>query len=170
MQQQDMFEKEQDSKEQQSDQQPQIQTEQQLNIDGSNTIESPMLLDKDLLDEITNIPDKMAFKIGDVAQVSGVKTYVLRYWESEFDELKPKKSKHNQRMYTKKDVENVLIIKKLLYRDRFSIDGARAALKRLKKDGQNIRKIKQGVHQVKDLHSRMEALIDRVQKLKSTIL
>ena len=112
----------------------------------------------------------MAFKIGDVAQVSGVKTYVLRYWESEFDELKPKKSKHNQRMYSKKDVEYVLIIKKLLYRDRFSIDGARAALKRLKKDGKNVRKIKEGVNQIKDIHTRVEGLIERVQKLKADIL
>ncbi|MCH2533426.1 MAG: MerR family transcriptional regulator [Bdellovibrionales bacterium] len=168
MQQQDMFETDpQNSNDQQVESTQPNST--QLTMDGSPS-EPPMLLDEELLNEITNIPDKMAFKIGDVAQVSGVKTYVLRYWESEFDELKPKKSKHNQRMYSKKDVEYVLIIKKLLYRDRFSIDGARAALKRLKKDGKNVRKIKEGVSQIKDIHTRMENLIERVQKLKSDIL
>lgn len=170
MQQQDMFDKKQDSKQNNEELQTSAQ-DKQLSIDGSSfPIDSPMLFDEDLLAEITNIPDKMAFKIGDVSQVSGVKSYVLRYWETEFDELKPKKSKHNQRMYTKKDVENVLIIKKLLYRDRFSIDGARAALKRIKKDGKNVRKIKQGVHQIKDIHSRVENLIERVQNLKQSIL
>lgn len=168
MQQQDMFETDpQNSNDQQVESSQANST--QLTMDGTPS-EPPMLLDEELLNEITNIPDKMAFKIGDVAQVSGVKTYVLRYWESEFDELKPKKSKHNQRMYSKKDVEYVLIIKKLLYRDRFSIDGARAALKRLKKDGKNVRKIKEGVNQIKDIHTRVENLIERVQKLKADIL
>lgn len=170
MQQQDMFEKDNITSNDQQVETPQAQTSTQLSMDGSPSPDSPMLLDEELLNEITNIPDKMAFKIGDVAQVSGVKTYVLRYWESEFDELKPKKSKHNQRMYSKKDVEHVLIIKKLLYRDRFSIDGARAALKRIKKDGKNVRKIKEGVHQIKDIHTRVENLIERVQQLKADIL
>ncbi|PIT99083.1 MAG: MerR family transcriptional regulator [Bdellovibrionales bacterium CG10_big_fil_rev_8_21_14_0_10_45_34] len=74
----------------------------------------------------------MAFKIGEVAEMIGVKQYVLRYWESEFDSLKPKKSKHNQRMYTKKDVENLFFIRKLLHRDGFSIPGARRILHKLR--------------------------------------
>jgi DNA-binding transcriptional MerR regulator len=61
-----------------------------------------------------------------------VKQYVLRYWESEFDVLHPKKSKNGQRMYTKKDVETALMIRKLLYDDRFSIEGAQAAIKKLR--------------------------------------
>lgn len=90
------------------------------------------LCDETLLQEIQSIPDKMAFKIGDVADLVGIKQYVLRYWETEFDVLKPKKAANNQRMFTKKDVENVFLIRKLLHRDRFSIEGARAAMKDLK--------------------------------------
>lgn len=86
-----------------------------------------------LQDKIENIPDKFGFKIGEAADYVGVKQYVLRYWETEFDILKPKKSKNGQRMYTKKDVETALLIKKLLYDDRFSIEGAQSALKKLRK-------------------------------------
>jgi len=90
------------------------------------------LVDEELLEEIRNIPDKMGFKIGDVADLLDVKQYVLRYWESEFEILRPKKASNNQRMYTRKDVENVLLIRKLLYRDRFSIEGARQVLREFK--------------------------------------
>jgi len=90
------------------------------------------LCDDKLLEEINSIPEKMGFKIGEVADMLGIKQYVLRYWESEFDILKPKKASNNQRYYTKKDVENAYLIRKLLHRDRFSIEGARSALKDLK--------------------------------------
>jgi DNA-binding transcriptional MerR regulator len=90
------------------------------------------LCDDKLLEEINSIPEKMGFKIGEVADMLGIKQYVLRYWESEFDILKPKKASNNQRYYTKKDVENAYLIRKLLHRDRFSIEGARGALKDLK--------------------------------------
>ena len=86
-----------------------------------------------LKNQIESIPDRLGFKIGEVAGHVGVKQYVLRYWESEFDELQPKKSKNGQRMYTKKDMETALAIKKLLHEDRFSIEGAKAALKKLRK-------------------------------------
>ena len=85
-----------------------------------------------LIEEISAIPSKMGFKIGEVADMLDVKQYVLRYWESEFDVLNPKKAANNQRYYTRKDVENAYIIRKLLHRDRFSIEGARAALNGLK--------------------------------------
>ena len=75
-----------------------------------------------------DIPNQMAFKIGDVAQLLGLKTHILRYWEEEFKDLKPKKSINNQRIYSKKDVQMAIIIKKLLHEDRFSIPGARKAL------------------------------------------
>ena len=90
------------------------------------------LCDDLLIREIQSIPEKMGFKIGEVAEMLGVKQYVLRYWETEFEILKPKKASNNQRYYTKKDVENAYLVRKLLYRDRFSIEGARAALKTLK--------------------------------------
>lgn len=90
------------------------------------------LCDDALLNEINSIPSKMGFKIGEVADMLGIKHYVLRYWETEFDLLKPKKATNNQRYYTRKDVENAYLIRKLLHRDRFSIEGARAAVKGLK--------------------------------------
>ncbi len=86
----------------------------------------------DLMQSLESIPNKMAFKIGEAAEMVGVKQYVLRYWESEFEMLRPRKSKNNQRVYSRRDVETALMIKKLLYSDRFSIEGARTALKQLK--------------------------------------
>ncbi len=74
---------------------------------------------------MVKIPDKMFFRIGDVSQITGVKPYVLRYWESEFKLLKPIKNRAGQRVYRKKDVELILEIKKLLYEERFTISGAK---------------------------------------------
>ncbi|HBY63783.1 MAG TPA: MerR family transcriptional regulator [Solibacterales bacterium] len=71
------------------------------------------------------IPDKLYFRIGEVARLVGVKPYVLRYWESEFSALSPKKSGANHRLYRRKDVELLLEIKLLLYEKRFTIEGAR---------------------------------------------
>lgn len=88
-----------------------------------------VLVDVKLLEEISSIPDRFGFKIGDVADLLGIKQYILRYWEQEFDLLKPKKASNNQRLYTKKDVENAFLIRKLLYRDKFSIEGARQAMR-----------------------------------------
>jgi DNA-binding transcriptional MerR regulator len=86
----------------------------------------------DLKAKINEIPDKLGFKIGEVAKYVGVKSYVLRYWETEFDSLNPKKSSNGQRFYTRKDIEMALTIRKLLYEDRFSIEGAKSALKKMK--------------------------------------
>lgn len=75
------------------------------------------------------IPDKLYFKIGEVADIIGVKPYVLRYWETEFSDISPVKSRTNQRLYKRKDVELIVRIKELLYQERFTIDGARKKLK-----------------------------------------
>ncbi len=91
-----------------------------------------VLVDEELMNEVSAIPDRFGFKIGDVADLLGIKQYILRYWEQEFDVLSPKKASNNQRLYTKKDVENAFLIRKLLYRDKFSIEGARQALKDVK--------------------------------------
>ena len=71
------------------------------------------------------IPNKLYFRIGDVSKLAGVKPYVLRFWESEFPMLNPKKSGTNQRLFRRKDVETILEIKHLLYEKRFTIEGAR---------------------------------------------
>ncbi len=74
------------------------------------------------------IPNKLYFRIGDVSRLTGIKAYVLRYWETEFPSLSPKKSGTNQRLYRRKDVETVLEIKHLLYEKRYTIEGARSFL------------------------------------------
>lgn len=81
-----------------------------------------------------NIPDKLYFRIGEVSDLVGVKPYVLRYWESEFGDIKPSKSKSGQRLYKRKDVETLMQIKELLYAQRFTIDGARRKIKGTGKD------------------------------------
>jgi len=75
--------------------------------------------------------DKLYYRIGEVAELTGVKPYVLRYWESEFRWMAPGKSRANQRLYRKQDIETILLIKKLLYEERFTIAGAKKRLKEL---------------------------------------
>jgi len=74
------------------------------------------------------IPDKLYFRIGEVARLAAIKPYVLRFWETEFAGLGPKKSGTGHRLYRRKDVELVLEIKHLLYDQRFTIEGARKLL------------------------------------------
>lgn len=75
------------------------------------------------------IPEKLYFRIGEVAHLCRLPAYVLRFWETEFPQLRPVKSSTGQRMYRKRDVENVLRIRKLLYEDGFTIAGARSHLR-----------------------------------------
>ena len=75
------------------------------------------------------LPDKKYFKIGETSTLLGVKPHVLRYWETEFPQIRPYKSKTGQRLYRRCDVEALLKIQKLLYEERFTIAGARQALR-----------------------------------------
>ena len=79
------------------------------------------------------IPDKLFFKIGEVAKLAEVEQHVLRYWEDEFETLQPKKNKSGQRFYEKKDVELILKIRKLLYLERYTIAGAKKKIKENRK-------------------------------------
>jgi DNA-binding transcriptional MerR regulator len=72
-----------------------------------------------------DFPDKLYFKIGEVAHIAGVRTSVLRFWESEFEFLKPEKSTTGQRLYTKKDVLLLLEVKRLLYIEKFTLEGVK---------------------------------------------
>ncbi len=84
------------------------------------------------------LPDKRYFRIGEVCSLTGLKPHVLRYWETEFKQVKPNKTKSNQRLYRKKDVETILQIKHLLYERKFTIAGAKTKLdERRKKSGPN---------------------------------
>jgi len=82
-----------------------------------------------LIESATQIPDKMYFRVGEVSRLIGVEPYVLRFWETEFPALSPKKSGRGHRLYRRKDVELFLEIKHLLYEKRFTIEGARKSLK-----------------------------------------
>src|ERR1700751_5182908 len=75
------------------------------------------------------VPDKLYFRIGEVSRLCRLPAYVLRFWETEFPQLKPVKSSTGQRMYRRKDVEAVIRIKKLLYEEGFTIAGARQQLR-----------------------------------------
>jgi DNA-binding transcriptional MerR regulator len=77
----------------------------------------------------SEIPDKLYFRIGDVARICEVPAYVLRFWESEFPQLKPNKGGTGQRLYRRRDVEMALRVKTLLYDEGYTIPGARSVLK-----------------------------------------
>jgi len=108
--------------------------------------------------DLSGIPDKPFFKIGEAARLVAVKPYVLRYWETEFGSVRPQKTRSQQRLYRRKDVELLLKIRHLLYDERFTIEGARARLRELghdegappplpppEIDPEVLRKIKQGL-------------------------
>lgn len=75
-----------------------------------------------------SLGDKLFYKIGEVSRITGLESYVLRYWETEFPSLHPKKGRGGQRVYMSKDIETVLKIKRMLYEEGFTIAGARKQL------------------------------------------
>ena len=77
------------------------------------------------------LPDRLYFKIGEVARLVGVKPYVLRYWETEFSVLRPGKTRSKHRLYRRKDVETLLEIRRLLYAERYTIEGAKRRLREI---------------------------------------
>jgi len=77
-----------------------------------------------------NLPKKLFYRIQEAAEIAGVKPYVLRYWETEFKELSPEKDKNDQRRYRQEDIDLVLHIKDLLYKQKFTIAGARQQIRR----------------------------------------
>jgi DNA-binding transcriptional MerR regulator len=112
------------------------------------------------------IPERLYFRIGEVATLCRLPAYVLRFWETEFPQLRPVKSSTGQRMYRRKDVENVLRIKKLLYEEGFTIVGARQHLRvEIKQDKRqsplpfpapatiNLTPIRQGLREILNLLS-----------------
>ena len=116
--------------------------------------------------ELSSIPDRLGFKIGDVADMLEIKQYVLRYWEQEFELLRPKKALNNQRMYTKKDVENAFLIRKLLYRDKFSIDGARQALKDVKFAVKKEKDLSGVIQRIDSIQEQLKGFVEEIRKTK----
>ena len=78
---------------------------------------------------------KLYYSIGEVSDLTGLKAYVLRYWETEFNQLKPPKNRAGNRTYRQKDIDFILQIKDLLYNKKFTIDGARSVIKNEKLEG-----------------------------------
>jgi DNA-binding transcriptional MerR regulator len=74
------------------------------------------------------LPNKLFYRIGEVSRLTGLEPYVLRYWETEFPQIKPDKGRSGQRLYKKKDLDTILQVKQLLYNDGFTIAGARKKL------------------------------------------
>ncbi len=95
--------------------------------DADTPVELPEAGDNPLLSK-SEIPDKLYFRIGEVARLAGIKPYVLRFWETEFPSLGPKKSGTGHRLYRRKDVQLVFDIKHLLYEKKYTIKGARKYL------------------------------------------
>ena len=95
----------------------------------------------------TDFPDKMFYKIGEVAQFAGIRTSVLRFWETEFEFLKPEKSPAGQRLYTRKEIEVILEVKRLLYTEKFTLEGVR---KRISPRGKILAEGPLPVHSDKD--------------------
>src|SRR5438270_13584702 len=86
--------------------------------------------DRSSLTRASELPSKLFFRIGEVAGLVGVEPHVLRYWEREFRSIRPQKSTKGQRIYSRRDVENLLRVRDLLYRDGFTIAGAKKRMKR----------------------------------------
>lgn len=84
---------------------------------------------------MVQIPDdKRYFRIGEASRIIGVEPYVLRYWESEFPQVRPERADSNQRTYQRQDLENLLTVKKLLYEEKMTIEGAKRRLRQEKGD------------------------------------
>src|SRR4030042_5966963 len=110
-------------------------------------------------------PDKLFYKIGEVSRIVGVEPYVLRYWETEFPFLKPRKAKSGQRVYIKKDVEFLLYIKRLLYQERYTIEGVRKRLR-----GKSIRAFEPDTEEKTAEAKKPSMVIEHVKKKLRDIL
>jgi DNA-binding transcriptional MerR regulator len=113
------------------------------------------------------LPEKIYFKIGEVSEIVGVEPYVLRYWETEFDLLRPAKAPSKHRLYKKRDVELLLNIKRLLYHDGFTIEGARRKLKETKKEDKEQLKLPLSEQKYKSALLKLRKDLESLRKLLS---
>jgi len=113
------------------------------------------------------LPEKIYFKIGEVSEIVGVEPYVLRYWETEFEVLKPSKAPSRHRLYKKRDVELLLEIKRLLYSEGFTIEGARKKLRETKKDEKNQLKLPLSEQKFKRALAKLKKELESLRRLVS---
>ena len=109
-----------------------------------------------------SIPDKSYFRIGEVSKLLNVQPYVIRYWESEFKTIRPIRTRSDQRLYRRRDVEELLLIRKLLYKENFTINGARKQLRKIRgEEGfaardereEILARLEKGLQEIRDLVS-----------------
>ena len=124
---------------------------------------------KQSADEIL-IPDKLYFRIGEVATLCHLPAYVLRFWESEFPQLRPVKSSTGQRMYRRRDVESVMRIKQLLYEQGFTISGARQQLRAESKSDKSQTAIpfpSQSTHELQHIRQGLREILELLSTRKT---
>jgi DNA-binding transcriptional MerR regulator len=112
-------------------------------------------------------PSKIFYRVGEVSQLVGVESYVLRYWEKMFPQLNPEKDENGQRVYTKDDIEVILRIKNLLYEERYTIDGARKRLRqenRIKNRQKNITNVDEILIVLRNVRSTLQQVLDLLNR------
>ena len=123
-----------------------------------------------MIPEPAGIPDKLYFRIGEVSDLVGVEPYVLRYWETEFPAVGPKKSDTGHRMYRRKEVELLLRIKYLLYEKKYTIEGARQYLQTESMIGRRKRLVKSEQRELfsgdalPEIRKELAAILDLLKK------
>jgi len=115
---------------------------------------------------MTQIPDKLYFKIGEVASLTKVKPYVLRYWESEFKIISPRKSLTKQRVYSRRDIELILDIKRLLYKEGFTLDGAKKKIKEIQ--AERAKQLDFGFNE-KQFHTALKSIKKELTQIKKLL-
>lgn len=119
--------------------------------------------------KLNSLPEKLNFKIGEVSSFTGVPHHALRYWEKEFSIIKPEKFINNQRIYYKKDIKVLLLIKTLLYEEKFSIEGLRKHLnsycQKLKKCSLKVKEPKSQI----TIESKIHGLLNSLSKMRETL-
>ena len=102
----------------------------------------------------TPVPEKIFYRIGEISRIAGIKPHVLRYWETEFSAIKPEKSRRGQRLYKRSDLDAVLKIRRLLYEERYTIAGAKRAIRDMAPESdpdRDKRKIREAVLELKTI-------------------
>jgi len=107
---------------------------------------------------------KLYYSIAEVSNITGLKPYVLRYWETEFSELKPAKNRAGNRIYKKNDIKIIFLIKRLLYQQKYTIEGAKQRLVKLKKQQDpkkqlSLSKLKRD-DLIEEIHTELKAILD----------
>lgn len=106
------------------------------------------------------VSEKLFYRIGEVSKITGLEPYVLRYWETEFPFLRPRKSSSGHRVYTKREIELIVNIKKLLYEEKYTIEGVRKKFGIIKNNISEVAKENQSKERLNKIKSRLQRLLE----------